>query len=119
MRPGAAEKLDKLPQSSLRADSPFNALRSYPILKAICRRELVNMSHVIAACKVNLEGEAEQHAANHSGAGLRPLMVIFLSATIFWILLDQWWPGRLPQALRSRPNSDTSIPEAVWCTRAM
>ena len=98
MRPAAAKKLDKLPQSSLRADSPFNALRSHPILKAICRRALVNMSHVIAACKANLEGEAEQHAANHSGAGLRPLMVIFLSATIFWILLDQWWPGRLPQA---------------------
>mgnify|MGYP000057892100 FL=1 len=77
MRPGAAEKLDKLPQSSLRADSPFNALRSYPILKAICRRELVNMSHVIAACKANLEGEAEQHAANHSGAGLEPIRVMY------------------------------------------
>ena len=68
--------MGELPQSSLRADGPYNALRSYPILKAICRRELVNMSHVIAACKANLEGEAEQHAANHSGASLRPIRVM-------------------------------------------
>ena len=70
------KNVDKLPQSSLRADSPYNALRSYPILKAICRRALVNMIHVIAACKANLKGEAEQHAANHSGARLRPIRVM-------------------------------------------
>ena len=47
MRPGAAEKLDKLPQSSLRADSPSTL----------------------------------------EGAGLRPLMVIFLSALYFGFYL--------------------------------
>ena len=62
-------------------------MRSYPIFNAASRRELVNMSHVIAACKANLKGEAEQHAANHSGAGLRPLMVIFLSALYFGFYL--------------------------------
>ena len=65
MRPGAAEKLDKLPQSSLRADSPFNALRSYPIIKAVSRRELVNMSHVIAFQEASSESEADWHNANH------------------------------------------------------